>query len=66
MSCYLPMPFAKRARIEIINENDLPILLYFHIDYELYSHSLHENTAYFHAILETGSHPVMAGAQICR
>ena len=49
MSCYLPMPFAKKAKIEIINENDLPILLYFHIDYELYTQELPENTAYFHA-----------------
>jgi hypothetical protein len=49
MNCYFPMPFNKRAVIEIINENELPVGLYFHIDYELYRQSLGENVAYFHA-----------------
>ncbi len=49
MSCYLPMPFNKRAKIEIVNENERPLGLYFYIDYELYKNPLTEDTAYFHA-----------------
>ncbi|WP_372662182.1 DUF2961 domain-containing protein [Cohnella sp.] len=49
VNCYLPMPFNKRARIEIVNENDVPFGLYFHIDYELYRKPHGEETAYFHA-----------------
>lgn len=49
VSCYFPMPFNKKAKIEIINENDIPFILYFHIDYELYDEPFPENTAYFHA-----------------
>ena len=36
MNCYFPMPFNKRAKIEVINENERPLGLFFHIDYELY------------------------------
>jgi len=49
VSCYFPMPFDKKARIEIINENDMPFILYFNIDYEMYKEPLEEETAYFHA-----------------
>lgn len=49
MSCYLPMPFGKKARIEVVNENERPLGLYFYIDYELYSKPLEADTAYFHA-----------------
>ncbi len=48
MNCYLPMPFNKRARIEVINENENPLGLFFHIDYELY-HEEMPDIAYFHA-----------------
>lgn len=35
MNCYLPMPFARRARICIENQGDLPVRsFYYHIDYE--------------------------------
>ena len=47
--CYFPMPFNKKAKIEIINENELPFILYFNIDYEMYKEPLDEDTAYFHA-----------------
>ena len=43
------MPFNKKAKIEIINENELPFILYFNIDYEMYAEPLPEDTAYFHA-----------------
>lgn len=49
VSCYFPMPFNKKAKIEIINENELPFILYFNIDYEMYAEPLPEDTAYFHA-----------------
>ena len=32
VSCYFPMPFNKKAKIEIVNENELPFILYFNID----------------------------------
>lgn len=49
VSCYFPMPFNKKAKIEIINENELPFILYFYIDYEMYKEPLDEDTAYFHS-----------------
>lgn len=49
MNCYFPMPFNEHAKIEIINENDRPVGLYFHIDYELFREKT-ENIAYFHAL----------------
>ena len=49
VSCYFPMPFNKKAKIEIVNENELPFILYFNIDYEMYKEALDEDTAYFHA-----------------
>ena len=49
VSCYFPMPFNKKAKIEIINENELPFILYFNIDYEMYREPLENDTAYFHA-----------------
>lgn len=49
VSCYFPMPFNKKAKIEIINENELPFILYFNIDYEMYQEPLSSDTAYFHA-----------------
>lgn len=48
MNCYFPMPFNERAKIEIINENERPIGLFFHIDYEIYK-TRTERIAYFHA-----------------
>jgi len=43
------MPFNKRARIEIENQNDEAYFQYFYIDYELYPESLSKDTLYFHA-----------------
>ena len=31
MNCYFPMPFNKRAKIEVINENERPLGLFFHM-----------------------------------
>ncbi len=49
MNCYVPMPFRSHAKVELINESDLPLNAYFHIDYELYREELAEDVAYFHA-----------------
>ena len=49
MNCYFPMPFNGKAKIEIINENERPLGLFFHIDYEIYKEKM-ENLAYFHAM----------------
>ncbi len=35
-NCYLPMPFAQGARIELENQSDEDVRVWFHIDYELY------------------------------
>ncbi len=49
LNCYLQMPFGKRARIEVENQNDVPYGQYFYIDYELYKEPLGADTAYLHA-----------------
>lgn len=48
LNSYLPMPFRRRALIEVVNENDVPYGQYFHIDYELYR-DLPDDIAYLHA-----------------
>lgn len=47
-NCWFPMPFASNAKIEIFNECDNGILLYFYIDYEEYR-SFPEGLLRFHA-----------------
>ena len=49
LNCYLPMPFRKRARLEIQNETEYEHRLYYYIDYELYDAVFSAETAYFHA-----------------
>lgn len=46
---YFRMPFGHRARITVENQNDVPYLQYFYIDYELLPEPLSEDTLYFHA-----------------
>lgn len=46
---YFRMPFNRRARIVVENQNDIPYLQYFYIDYELVKEPLPEDTVYFHA-----------------
>ena len=49
-NCYLPMPFNKRARIEITNEGEHAYIQYFYIDYELRTTPmLQQDLLYFHA-----------------
>jgi hypothetical protein len=46
---YFHMPFNKRCRIEIENQNTVPYIQYFNIDYELYKEPLPADTLYFHS-----------------
>lgn len=47
-NCWFPMPFSHRAKIEVENEAEEELVLYFYIDYEQYE-SLPPNHARFHA-----------------
>ena len=51
-NCYLPMPFASGARIELENQGGQDAKIWFHIDYELYnkSASLAPDVGRFHAL----------------
>ena len=46
---YFRMPFNSRARVVVENQNDIPYLQYFYIDYELSHEPLPDDTLYFHA-----------------
>ncbi len=47
-NCYFPMPFSESARIELTNEGERRLVVYFYIDYETYPWPL-EGVALFHA-----------------
>jgi hypothetical protein len=49
LNCYLQMPFQTRARIEVENQNDVPYVQYYYVDYELYRDPLPDDVLYFHA-----------------
>jgi Protein of unknown function (DUF2961) len=49
LNCYFPMPFQKKAKVVIENQNDVPYGQYFYVDYELYPEPLPEPVGYFHA-----------------
>jgi len=49
LNCYAPMPFRKRALVELVNESDEDHLQYFYIDYESMDPAELRNTGYFHA-----------------
>ncbi len=49
LNCYAPMPFRKRARVELINESDEPHMQYFYVDYERGSLKDLSGLGYFHA-----------------
>ena len=48
-NCYFQMPFGRRARVVVENQNDVPYLQYFYLDYELYREPLPSDVGYFHA-----------------
>lgn len=48
--CYFPMPFNKKARIEVVNQTGQEIFaFYYHINYYQLDQNLDEDVAYFHA-----------------
>ena len=47
-NCFFPMPYAKRAKIEVENETDADIIWYYYIDYEEYN-ELDDDYGRFHA-----------------
>ena len=49
MNCYVPMPFRKRAKIELINESKEVHGHYFYVDYETLDQEPDADTGYFHA-----------------
>lgn len=50
MNCYFPMPFGKRALIQLINQSNEPVKnLFFMIDYEIYEEEIPEDVGRFHA-----------------
>jgi hypothetical protein len=48
LNCYVPMPFAKRAVVELVNESEREQLQYFYVDYETLE-DFPADTGYFHA-----------------
>ena len=48
LNCYVPMPFARRAVVELVNESTEPHRQYFYVDYETLE-EFPEDTGYFHA-----------------
>jgi hypothetical protein len=49
LNCYLPMPFGRRALVQLENQNDAHHRQFFYIDYELYRRPLPDAAAYLHA-----------------
>ena len=48
LNYYLPMPFTKHAKVELINQSNEPHGQYFYIDYELHDSPL-DDFCYAHA-----------------
>jgi hypothetical protein len=47
--CYFPMPFNGHARVEIVNQSELPIIsFYYHLAYQKLTKPLEVETGYFH------------------
>jgi hypothetical protein len=49
LNCYAPMPFGKRALVELVNESAEEHLQYYYVDYETYSDGAPADLGYFHA-----------------
>ena len=48
LNCYAPMPFARHAKVELINESNEPHIQYFYVDYETLE-DFPPDAGYFHA-----------------
>ncbi|MFX1326543.1 MAG: glycoside hydrolase family 172 protein [Promethearchaeota archaeon] len=46
-NCWFPMPFSKNAKIEVENESQEPLILYYYIDYEEYQ-EINQSFGRFH------------------
>jgi len=55
-NCYIPMPFARAARITITNEGKKPSKHWYEINYKAYK-TMPENLGYFHAQYRQGTPP---------
>ena len=49
LNAYLPMPFRKHAKVELVNQGDSDQLQYFYIDYETFGHEPDGDMGYAHA-----------------
>ena len=49
LNCYAPIPFRRRAVVELINESTETHKQYFYVDYETLSEPPDEDVGYFHA-----------------
>ena len=49
LNSYVPMPFRKRALIELVNQSDEPHAKWFYIDYETFTNGADKTLGYFHA-----------------
>ncbi len=50
MNCYFPMPFSAAAKLQIINESEMPVKnLFYQIDYELFDEETPQDLGRFHA-----------------
>ncbi len=47
-NCFFPMPFATGARVDVTNEGERRLMLYFYVDFETYARPA-EGVGYFHA-----------------
>ena len=48
LNCYAPMPFAKRAKVELVNQGKTDHMQYFYVDYETFDQPP-ADLGYFHA-----------------
>lgn len=48
LNCWWPMPFKTAAKIQVINQCDTVLMLYYYIDYEVRTHE--DEICYFHAL----------------
>ena len=49
LNCYAPMPFHKRAKVELVNQSNEAHRQYFYVDYEKTDISTKKTPGYFHA-----------------
>jgi hypothetical protein len=49
LNCYLPMPFRKRALVELVNQSNERHGQYFYVDYETYDSAPPADVGYLHA-----------------